>query len=149
MHLGKFALGGFGVIMTEATAIERDACIAPGDLGIRSNDYIPGLRQATAVENTLRLPGYQVEYAWEVRKQSGFATATFGLILDAGQAKDILQQGPADLIALGRQTLDDPYWALHAAQDLEADPNFEMWHQSAAWWLQKRAGGLARFGRAN
>ena len=45
VHLGKFALAGFGVIMTKATAIERDARIAPGDLGIWSDDHIPGPRR--------------------------------------------------------------------------------------------------------
>lgn len=30
VHLGKFALGGFGIIMTEATAIEPRGRVAPG-----------------------------------------------------------------------------------------------------------------------
>ena len=54
-------------------------------------------------------------------------TMAVGLILDGPQAEAILQAGDADLIAIGRQALFDPFWALHAAQDLGCDADFEMW----------------------
>jgi 2,4-dienoyl-CoA reductase-like NADH-dependent reductase (Old Yellow Enzyme family) len=128
----------------------EDSVVFTRELKARGVDVIDcssgGLRQATAVENTLRLPGYQVEYSAQLRRESEIATAAVGLILSSSQAEEILQRGDADLIALGRQALYDPYWAHHAAQELNADPNFEKWHQAAGWWLQKRTKGLLQAG---
>lgn len=128
----------------------EDSVVLARELKARGVDLVDcssgGLRQATAVENTLRLLGYQVEYSSELRNGSGIATAAVGLILSARQAEDILQQGHADLIALGRQALYDPYWGHHAAQELGADPDFEKWRQTAGWWLQKRTKGLLQVG---
>lgn len=128
----------------------EDSVIFARELKARGVDLIDcssgGLRQATAVENTLRLPGYQVEYSAQLRRESEIATAAVGLILSSRQAEEILQKGDADLIALGRQALYDPYWAHHAAQELNADPNFDKWHHTAGWWLQKRTRGLLEVG---
>ena len=64
VHLGKFALGGFGIVMTEATAIERDARIAPGDLGIWSDDHIPGLRRVCDfVRSVGAVPAIQIGHS--------------------------------------------------------------------------------------
>ncbi|MGB3867216.1 MAG: NADH:flavin oxidoreductase/NADH oxidase [Xanthobacteraceae bacterium] len=105
-----------------------------------------GLRQSTALENARRYPGYQVEYSARIRRDAEIATAAVGLILDGRQAEDILANGDADFIALGRQALYDPYWAHHAAQEFGIDPNFEAWDVSAGWWLAKRKDGLASIG---
>lgn len=66
-------------------------------------------------------PGYQVPFAEKIRKEAGIKTGAVGLITSAQQAEDILQKGQADLIILGRQLLREPYFALHAAQELGAD----------------------------
>lgn len=64
VHLGKFALGGFGIVMTEATAIERDARIAYGDLGIWSDDHIPGLRRVCDfVRSVGAIPAIQIGHS--------------------------------------------------------------------------------------
>ena len=75
-------------------------------------------------------------------------TQAVGMIVDAAQAEAVLQEGKADLIALGRQALFDPYWAHHAADVLGADPNYQRWPIRHGVWLAKRAPGLAR-ARAN
>ena len=59
--------------------------------------------------------GFQVPYANEIRKQAGIATIAVGLILHPQQAEDILAQGQADIVAIGREVLFDPNWPLHAA----------------------------------
>ncbi|WP_046866721.1 NADH:flavin oxidoreductase/NADH oxidase [Microvirga massiliensis] len=105
-----------------------------------------GLRQSTALENAQRLPGYQVPYAAAIRREADIATGAVGLILKPHQAEDILAQGHADLIILGRQALYDPYWPLHAAQALGIDPEFETWDESAGWWLARRRKGLEAIG---
>ncbi|MEW5888291.1 MAG: NADH:flavin oxidoreductase/NADH oxidase [Pseudomonadota bacterium] len=128
----------------------NDSIVLARELKKRGVDVIDcssgGLRQSTALENTLRHPGYQVPYSSAVRKNASVMTAAVGLILDARQAEAILEAGDADLIALGRQALYDPFWAHHAAQELGADPRFEKWHKSAGWWLEKRARGLEQVG---
>ncbi|MCO5130939.1 MAG: NADH:flavin oxidoreductase/NADH oxidase [Xanthobacteraceae bacterium] len=64
VHLGKFALGGFGIIMTEATAIEPRGRVAPGDLGIWSDDHIAGLRRVCAyVKGAGGTPGVQLAHS--------------------------------------------------------------------------------------
>jgi len=47
--------------------------------------------------------GFQVPYASEIRKQAEIATIAVGLILHPQQAEDILIQGQADLVAIGRE----------------------------------------------
>ena len=47
VHYGKFALGGFGTVLTEAVAVEPNGCITTGCLGLWSDDQIPMLRRIT------------------------------------------------------------------------------------------------------
>ena len=67
-----------------------------------------------------------------------------GLILDGPQAEKVLRDGDADLIAIGRQALHDPFWPLHAAEALGCDPDFGMWPDESGWWLAKRSQSLVR-----
>jgi 2,4-dienoyl-CoA reductase-like NADH-dependent reductase (Old Yellow Enzyme family) len=43
VHLGRFALGGFGLVLVEATGVTPEGRISPGDVGLWSDDHIPGL----------------------------------------------------------------------------------------------------------
>ncbi len=86
-----------------------------------------------------RYPGFQVPYAEQVKKEAGIMTQAVGIILNGTQAEEILQQGRADLIAIGREALFDPHWALHAARELGADPQFALWPKQYGWWLNVRA----------
>ncbi|GAB4055935.1 NADPH dehydrogenase NamA [Spirosoma litoris] len=47
VHLGSRAVGGAGLIFTEATAISPEGRISPDDLGIWKDDQIPGLKRIT------------------------------------------------------------------------------------------------------
>ncbi len=47
VHLGKFALGGAALVFAEATAVEARGRITHGDLGIWSDEHVPGLRRIT------------------------------------------------------------------------------------------------------
>ncbi|MDB5809644.1 MAG: NADH:flavin oxidoreductase/NADH oxidase [Betaproteobacteria bacterium] len=62
--------------------------------------------------------GYQVKYAKAVRHGSGVKSMAVGMIVHADQAEEILQAGEADLVALGREYLVNPNWALDAALKL-------------------------------
>lgn len=63
-------------------------------------------------------PGYQTRFAERVRKESEIATGTVGMITEPAQAEHILRTGQADIILLARELLRDPYWPLHADDDL-------------------------------
>ncbi|MDB5624093.1 MAG: NADH:flavin oxidoreductase/NADH oxidase [Devosia sp.] len=43
VHLGRFAMGGFGLVILEATAVTAEGRISYGDLGIWKDDHIPTL----------------------------------------------------------------------------------------------------------
>lgn len=47
VHLGSRAVGGAGLVLTEATAISPEGRISPGDLGIWKDDHIPFLKRIT------------------------------------------------------------------------------------------------------
>ncbi len=48
VHLGSRAVGGAGLVMTEATAVSREGRISPADLGIWSDGHVEPLRRITA-----------------------------------------------------------------------------------------------------
>jgi 2,4-dienoyl-CoA reductase-like NADH-dependent reductase (Old Yellow Enzyme family) len=66
-------------------------------------------------------PGYQVSFAERIKKETGILTGAVGMITDAQQAEDILQQQQADVIIMARELLRDPYFPLHAAKTLSAE----------------------------
>jgi 2,4-dienoyl-CoA reductase-like NADH-dependent reductase (Old Yellow Enzyme family) len=61
---------------------------------------------------------YQVPFAENIRRGAGVATAAVGLITEPMQADEIIRNGRADLVLLGRESMRDPYWPLHAARVL-------------------------------
>jgi 2,4-dienoyl-CoA reductase-like NADH-dependent reductase (Old Yellow Enzyme family) len=63
-------------------------------------------------------PGYQVPFAEKVRREAGLATAAVGLITTPELADEIVRNGRADLVAMGRELLRHPYWPLDAARTL-------------------------------
>jgi 2,4-dienoyl-CoA reductase-like NADH-dependent reductase (Old Yellow Enzyme family) len=66
-------------------------------------------------------PGYQVPLAERIKKETNILTAAVGLIYEPEQADTIIRKGQADLIALARELLRDPYWPMHAARSLGHD----------------------------
>jgi len=44
VHLGRFALGGFGLVILEAAGVTAEGRISYGDLGLWSDDHIPKLK---------------------------------------------------------------------------------------------------------
>lgn len=56
--------------------------------------------------------------AEQIRRQAEVATGAVGLITDPSHAEEILGNGRADLVLLGRELLRNPYWAYEAAKAL-------------------------------
>jgi len=63
-------------------------------------------------------PGFQVPFSSTIRREARIATGAVGLITNARQAEQALVCGDADAVFLGRAMLRDPYWPLHAADEL-------------------------------
>lgn len=97
-----------------------------------------GLLGSATAARVKRSPGFQVPFAERVRKETGMATMAVGLILDPHHAELVLQSGQADLIAVGRQALYNPNWALHAEVALGNEGQYESWPVQYGWWLDKR-----------
>jgi 2,4-dienoyl-CoA reductase-like NADH-dependent reductase (Old Yellow Enzyme family) len=97
-----------------------------------------GLREQTAALPVARGLGFQVPFARRVRQEAGAVTQAVGMIVDAAQAEAILQEGSADLVAIGREALADPYWPLHAQAALAPDVQFKAWPLPHGVWLAKR-----------
>ncbi|MBV0925049.1 NADH:flavin oxidoreductase/NADH oxidase [Halomicroarcula limicola] len=68
-------------------------------------------------------PNYQLEYAEQIREEtdSDIGVGTVGGITTAQQAEAIVGNDRADLTVVGREHLRDPYFALHAADELGAE----------------------------
>ncbi len=101
-----------------------------------------GLAGSATAARIKRGPGFQVPFAERIRQEARVTTMAVGLILEATQAEEILRRGQADLIAVGREALYDPHWALHAQRVLGVDNNFGDWPMQYGWWLDKRAQSL-------
>ncbi len=97
-------------------------------------------------QSSARKPGFQVPYAERARKETDIKSMAVGVIIDPHQAEEILQTGGADLVALGREIMHDPFWPLHAAEALGADPDFKMWPEQYAWAVDRRS-QIARLNR--
>jgi 2,4-dienoyl-CoA reductase-like NADH-dependent reductase (Old Yellow Enzyme family) len=72
-------------------------------------------------------PRYQVPFARAVKLDVDIPTCAVGLITTASEAESILEEGSADLIALAREHLRDPYFSFHAAAELGS--TVEHWPQ--------------------
>jgi 2,4-dienoyl-CoA reductase-like NADH-dependent reductase (Old Yellow Enzyme family) len=89
--------------------------------------------------DSARGPGFQVPFAQRMRAATGIMSMAVGVIIDPQQAEDILQSGGADLVALGRELMYEPFWPLHAAETLGVDPDFKMWPEQYGWAVDRRA----------
>ena len=64
VHLGRFALGGFGLVMVEATGVTAEGRISPGDVGLWDDAHIPGLaRVAAFLRGHGSVPAIQLAHA--------------------------------------------------------------------------------------
>ncbi|SPO55418.1 NADPH dehydrogenase [Pseudomonas sp. JV551A1] len=80
-------------------------------------------------------PAYQVPAAELLRRRLGIMTGAVGLIESGRQAEEILQNGRADIVLVGREMLKDPFWARTAADELrtpiEVPPQYTRY--GSAW----------------
>jgi anthraniloyl-CoA monooxygenase len=63
---------------------------------------------------------FQATFAEQIRNEAGIATMAVGAITTADQVNTLVASGRADLCALARPHLADPYFTLHAAAEYQA-----------------------------
>jgi 2,4-dienoyl-CoA reductase-like NADH-dependent reductase (Old Yellow Enzyme family) len=80
-------------------------------IDVSSGGLVPGVKIPVG-------PGYQTHFSEQVRRHTGILTGAVGMIVDPAQADHILRTGQADLVLIAREFLRNPYWALHAADEL-------------------------------
>jgi len=118
-----------------------------GDTGITPEDAVKIANAFTAVgadlidvsagqTTTAAKPVYgrmfQTPFSDRIRNEAGIKTMAVGNIYEADHANSILMAGRADLVAIGRPHLADPYWTLHEGSKI-AD-------RQAVWPLPYEAG---------
>ncbi|WP_366654786.1 bifunctional salicylyl-CoA 5-hydroxylase/oxidoreductase [Fodinicurvata sp. EGI_FJ10296] len=101
-----------GITLEEAVAIAK----AFRDHGVDIVDVSAG--QTTPEAKPVYGRMFQTPYADMIRNEVGVATIAVGNISDSDQINSILAAGRADLVALARPHLSDPFFTLHAAAKL-------------------------------
>lgn len=105
-----------GLTVDDAVALSQALEAAGLDfVTVSSGGVVPGIKIPVR-------PGYQVHFAAAVKRATGLAVMTVGMINDPHQAEAVVAAGEADLIAIGRAFLDDPHWPWRAAAALGAKP---------------------------
>jgi 2,4-dienoyl-CoA reductase-like NADH-dependent reductase (Old Yellow Enzyme family) len=91
-------------------------------------------------ENSLvaRTTGFQLPFSEQIRKESGLPTMGVGLIRTGEQAAIALQDGRADLVALGRELLWNPNWPMQIAAEHDEANGWKLMPQQYGWWLRRR-----------
>ncbi len=105
-------VGEDGVTPEEAVEIAR----AFADAGVDIIDVSAG--QTTPEADPVYGRMFQTPFSDRIRNKAGLKTMAVGNIYEPDHANSILMAGRADLVALARPHLADPYWTLHAAAEL-------------------------------
>lgn len=100
-------VGEEGVTPVEAVAIAR----AFADTGADLIDVSAG--QTTIDAKPVYGRMFQTPFSDRIRNDAGLCTMAVGNIYEADHVNSILMAGRADLVAVGRPHLADPYWTLH------------------------------------
>jgi 2,4-dienoyl-CoA reductase-like NADH-dependent reductase (Old Yellow Enzyme family) len=127
--------GGFNpdeaVAVSRALKAEGLSFICASSGGVDPNAKVPFV------------PSYQVPFAERIRREAGVLARAVGLIDDPFVAEEILAEGKADIVALGRALLADPRWVWRAASALgEPIRLINQYHRAGhliAQWAPKRA----------
>ncbi|MER8460101.1 bifunctional salicylyl-CoA 5-hydroxylase/oxidoreductase [Mesorhizobium sp. M0915] len=105
-------LGIEGVTPADAVEIARQL----HEAGVDICDVSAG--QTSAVARPVYGRMFQTPFSDRIRNEVGMATMAVGNIYEPDHVNSILMAGRADLVALARPHLADPYWTLHAAVTL-------------------------------
>ena len=135
-------VGEAGVTPEEAVEIARAFDLAGADL----IDVSAGQTSTEAQPVYGRM--FQTPFSDRIKNAAGITTMAVGNIYEADHANSILMAGRADLVAIARPHLADPYWTLHEATRVgdraEAWPLPYLAGRDQAWRLADRDAEAAR-----
>lgn len=124
-----------GVTIEDTIALARELRACGVDVVDCSTGGIVGASGRALVAPS---PGYLVPYAHRVRHEAHIATMAVGLIVSGKHAEAAVAGGSADLIAVGRQLLEDPNFPYHAACELNHPRPLDILPASYAFFLERR-----------
>ena len=128
-HLGRFALGGAGLVIAEATAVHPRGRISPFDAGLWSDEQIPGWRRVTTLLAAAgAVPGVQLGHAG--RRAAVREPWRAGAPLDAEDAAAGF--GPWPLIAPSPLAAGPGQAVPAAFTPAEITRSVQDWHDAAA-----------------
>ncbi|MEZ5714915.1 MAG: bifunctional salicylyl-CoA 5-hydroxylase/oxidoreductase [Paracoccaceae bacterium] len=135
-------VGEAGVTPEEAVEIAR----AFSDAGADIIDVSAGQTSTEARPVYGRM--FQTPFSDRIRNETGIKTMAVGNIYEADHANSILMAGRADLVAVGRPHLADPYWTAHEAARIgdrhEPWPLPYLAGRDQAWRLADREAEMIR-----
>lgn len=113
---------------TVADVVDLARAVAPSvDLCIASS----GAMTPTRGIRIDSFPGYQVPFAEALKREAGVAVAAVGMLDHPLLAEEVVKNGRADVVAVGREFLRDPYWPLHAARVLGIETEWPRQYKKA------------------
>jgi len=120
---------------------------AAGNLPIRRNyaGDLPVDGSSGGITDFAPILGKEIKYSYQVplseyvRRHADIMTMAVGLIIHGDQAEQILQDQQADLIAVGREILNNPNWPMDAALKLGVEGPFRNVPPQFGYWLGTRA----------
>jgi 2,4-dienoyl-CoA reductase-like NADH-dependent reductase (Old Yellow Enzyme family) len=113
----------------EDTATVAAMCVEAGAdfFDISSGGLVTGVSIPTG-------PGYQVDFAETIAKQSGVRVSAVGQITTGDQAEGILQQTDIEAVSIGRAALREQFWAASAANQLGVELDYWPAQYRRGWW---------------
>lgn len=102
-------VGGDGITPDDAVEIAK----AFDQAGVDLIDVSAG--QTTVDAKPVYGRMFQTPFSDRIKNEAGLTTMAVGNIYEADHANSILMAGRADLVAIGRPHLSDPYWTLREA----------------------------------
>jgi 2,4-dienoyl-CoA reductase-like NADH-dependent reductase (Old Yellow Enzyme family) len=85
-----------------------------------------------------RVPGFHLGFAAKIKPEIGAKVMAPGLITEAQQAEDVLQNGVADLIGMSRELMYHADWPMHAARELGIEDYLALQPEPYTFRLRKR-----------
>ena len=135
-------IGASGVTPDEAVKIAKSFFEAGADI----IDVSAG--QTTTDAQPIYGRMFQTPFSDRIRNETGIATMAVGNIYEADHANSILMAGRADLVAVGRPHLADPYWTLREGSKIgsrsETWPLPYLAGRDQAWRLADREAEMIR-----
>ena len=135
-------IGASGITPDEAVKIAKAFFEASADI----IDVSAG--QTTTDAQPIYGRMFQTPFSDRIRNETGIATMAVGNIYEADHANSILMAGRADLVAVGRPHLADPYWTLREGSKIgsrsETWPLPYLAGRDQAWRLADREAEMIR-----